>query len=65
MMMQQPPHLSSFDLAEPACEDLAFDSIPYDVELKAAIEEALASVKRGESIPFEEFEKEIDSWFSK
>jgi hypothetical protein len=28
----------------------------------AAIREAQASVKRGECIPFEEFEKEIDSW---
>ena len=65
MITQQPPiDTSNFHLAEPSCEDLSFDSIPYDVELIAAVEEALASVKRGECIPFEEFEKEIDSWFA-
>ena len=65
MITQTPSrYASSSDVAEPSCEDLSFASIPYDVELVAAIEEARASIRRGDFITFEEFEKEIDSWFS-
>jgi predicted transcriptional regulator len=65
MITQTPSRCaSSADVAEPSCKDHSFDSIPYDVELVAAIEEARASMRRGDFITFEEFEKEIDSWFS-
>ncbi|MBX9742853.1 MAG: hypothetical protein K2W99_04890 [Chthoniobacterales bacterium] len=63
MITQQPPvHAFSSDLAEPSCKDLSFDSIPYDVELVAAIEEARASIRRGDFITHEELEKEFYSW---
>lgn len=59
------PSTSNSNLADSSCEeDISFDSIPYDVELVAAIREAQASIRRGDFITFEEFEKEIDSWFS-
>ncbi len=61
---QPPPHTSSSHLAEASCEELSFDSIPYDVELVAAIEEARAEIRRGEFITHEELEKEFYSWFS-
>lgn len=61
MIAQQPPsHTapSSSCLADSSCDkNLSFDDIPYDPELVAAVEEARASVRRGDFITFEEFEK--------
>ena len=53
------------DMAEKLPPDATLVDAIYELELRQAVEEGLASLDRGEGIPLEEVRKRIPEWISK
>jgi hypothetical protein len=46
-------------------EDMSWSDLAEHARLMAAIEEARASIRRGEGVSHEEMKREVRSWFQK
>ena len=53
------------DLVNRLPDDISLHEIAREIEFIAGVREGLAELDRGEGVPIEEVEKQLDSWITK
>ncbi|HEY1170660.1 MAG TPA: hypothetical protein VGH19_04755 [Verrucomicrobiae bacterium] len=53
------------DLVNRLPDDISLHEIAREIEFIAGVREGLAELDRGEGVPIEEVEKQLDTWITK